>query len=220
MARHRLVMTRNCAVGSHAWRTVTVFSNVLEPAPRFGAAAAASIAAASARRSAAICAAVGIAHLGALLQRQRHHVGQRLRAAPGAACARRARSRWRSGASARPSSRPGAAARPVSSWNSITPSEYRSLRPSTRAPGHLLGRHEATACPAPGRCGCGWSRSMRAMPKSVTFTRAAVRVDHDVGRLDVAVHHALAVRVGQRLGHARDDLAAPAAPAAAGRAAV
>ena len=46
---------------------------------------------------------------------------------------------------------------------------------------------------------------MRAMPKSVTFTLSVAEIDHHVGRLDVAMHHALAVRVGQRVGDAGDD---------------
>ena len=45
---------------------------------------------------------------------------------------------------------------------------------------------------------------MRAMPKSVIFTGPSAQ-HHDVGGLDVAVHHAVLVRVGEALGHLRGD---------------
>jgi hypothetical protein len=46
---------------------------------------------------------------------------------------------------------------------------------------------------------------MRAMPKVGHLDRVTFPLIHDVGRLDIAVHHILPVGIGQRLGHAGHD---------------
>ncbi len=58
---------------------------------------------------------------------------------------------------------------PVRSWNSITPSEYKSLRPSRRRPANCSGdMYEGVPSTAPVRVLL--ASVTRAMPKSVTFT--------------------------------------------------
>ena len=84
-----------------------------------------------------------------------------------------------------------------------------------RLAGQLLGRHVAGR--AEHQAGARSAAVGHAGDAEVHHShRVAGGVDHDVGRLDVAVHHALAVRVGPAPAPGGWRCAAPAPPAADG----
>ena len=99
---------------------------------------------------------------------------------------------------------------PQSIWYATTPSEYRSLRPSTsRSPADCSGLMNAgvpIAMPVAVRRALP-SLIARAMPKSVTIGRLLARVEQDVVGLDVAMHDAVRVRVRERVAHFAQDAA-------------
>ena len=87
--------------------------------------------------------------------------------------------------------------------------QHHAQRIKIRAPiyllaGQLLGRHEAWCAqhqPGLGFTGVGNARNAEVRH----FDGITIKLVHDVGRLDIAVHHILLVRVGKRLGHPRHD---------------
>ena len=101
--------------------------------------------------------------------------------------------------SSSPSVSPSWGRRPASSWNSVTPRAYTSLAGVARAAGQLLGRHvdggaEHHFGPRPGAVRHDGARQAEVGE----LDDFGGQVDEHVGRLDVAVHDAQRMGVGQR----------------------
>ena len=167
----------------------------------------------TARRSAANCVAVLVAQLGLLGQRTGDHLRPAARACP---CGSMRMSGASSLAILYISSRHRVAAERQHAGEHLEQHDAQRVQVGAAVDllaGDLLGRHEAGR--AQHQAGLGLARVGDARDAEVgDLHGVAVQLVHDVGRLDVAVHHVLPVRIGQRLGHARDDgqhLAAAAA---------
>ena len=147
--------------------------------------------------------AVGIAHFGALLERERDDVGERLGQA-GAQAAHVGRGLVRDLLQ-----QDGHRLGGMRQRTGQQPEQHHAERVQVgaavdAAPRELLRRHERRR--AQHHAGPRAARVGDAGDAEVGHLHAVVaRIDHHVGRLDVAVHHALAVRIGERVRHARDD---------------
>ena len=96
---------------------------------------------------------------------------------------------------------PVTATRPVAAKWAIRPNAYRSLRPSTWSPDACSGLMYSgvpTTSPTRVSAATAWVfRIDREMPKSITQRAPGRPLQHHVVRLDVAVDHTAAVRIGE-----------------------